>query len=106
MSDYHVIVGLRLDRPRTEYYVSFFPRGEDGKKFDSVRSMLTEHLDELNRQTTALHAILATTDPEEAERFLQDGVRLQVSELLLRPKLEKETLLPRLSAGFAGDPRL
>jgi hypothetical protein len=77
VSDYRVIVGLRLDRPRTKYNVGFDPCVSGGKKVDSVRSMLAEHLDELRRQSTALQAIL-----------------IQVSEVVLRPMLERARLLP------------
>jgi hypothetical protein len=104
VSDFRVVVGLRLDRPGTEYYLGFDSRSARGSKFDSVRAMLEEHLDELQRQSAALRMLLSTKDPEEAESFLQDGVRLQVSEVILRPALETEALRERLAAGIALDP--
>jgi hypothetical protein len=104
MSDFRVIVGLRLDRPRTEYYLGFDSRTAGQGKFDSVRAMLADHLDELQRQSSAIRMILSTNDPEEAEGFLQDGVRLQVSEVILRPALGHEALLERLAIGIAVDP--
>lgn len=94
MNEYRLIVGLRLDK--SEYYLGFDHVSVDNSNCRRVRSMLQDHLKELEGQVTALRAVLATQDPEEAERLLQDGVRMQVSEVILRPRLSIVDYLPRL----------
>ncbi|HTV74913.1 MAG TPA: hypothetical protein VME66_14540 [Candidatus Acidoferrales bacterium] len=94
MNEYRLVVGLRLDKP--EYYLGFHPVRVDNSDYRSVRSMLRDHLDELEGQASALRAVLATQDPEEAERLLQDSVRMQCSEVILRPRLSVGDYLARL----------
>jgi hypothetical protein len=94
VSEFRIVVGLRLDRP--EYYLGFEPVSVAGADYSTVRSMLTDHLDELESQVRALRSVLATNDPEVAERLLQDGVRVQVLEVILRPRLSPDEFLPRL----------
>jgi hypothetical protein len=106
VSSYRVIVGLRTDRPATEYYVGFDAGNESKNNVDSVRAMMEGHLGELRRQSAALEAILCSHDPESAERLLEDGLRLQVTEVVLRPELDERALLPILSASFTTQPRL
>jgi len=92
--EFRLLIGLRLDRP--EYYLGFDPVSVESPDYRSVRGMLTDHLDELEGHVSALRAVLATRDPEDAEHLLQDGVRMQVSEVILRPKVSAAEYLPRL----------
>lgn len=101
MTEYRLVVGLRLDKP--EYYLGFDRVSVENANFRSVREMLNDHLEELESHLFALRAILATRDPEEAEHLLQDGLRLQVSEVILRPRVSASTFLPRLRE-IAGEP--
>jgi len=94
MNEYRLVIGLRLDRP--EYYLGFNLVSVDNSDYRTVRSMLQDHLDELEGQASALRSVLATPDPEEAERLLQDGLRVQVSEVIVRPRVSAADYLPRL----------
>jgi len=100
VSEFRVIVGLRLDR--AEYYLGFDATGPGNADYRTVRGMLSDHLAELESQAKALRSVLATADPEAAERLLQDGVHVQVSEVVLRPRVSSAEFLPRLRE-VAGD---
>lgn len=93
---FRVIVGVRLDREPMEYYLGYESPSARRADYTGVRKMLTGHLEELRLQTAALSAILASDDPEIAERYLQDGVQIQVSEVILRPKMGCEDVLPAI----------
>jgi hypothetical protein len=69
-------------------------------RIESVRSCLREHLAALRERVDALSAILATGDPERAERLLMDPVNVLVTEVTLRPRSEAvafEEIMKRLS---------
>jgi hypothetical protein len=68
--------------------------------------MLLKHLEELDVQRAAIRAVLATADPETAERYLQDGVRMQISEVVLRPQPSLEDVMPLLSRAYTADATL
>jgi hypothetical protein len=53
-----------------------------------VRDCLREHLAALRKRVDALQAILATQDPENAERLLFDQAEVAVTEVVLRPRSE------------------
>jgi hypothetical protein len=51
----------------------------------TLREALMTHVEALRQRTRALHAILASDLPEDAERLLLDGTRMRVDEVTLRP---------------------
>jgi hypothetical protein len=80
------LVGVRFDRNPTEYYLGIPSVQVGGARFDRIRAMLAAHVEELDAQARALKRILETRDPEDAERYLQDGARFQITEIALRPR--------------------
>jgi hypothetical protein len=51
----------------------------------TLREALQRHLGALQDRVRALHAILGTALPEDAERVLLDSTRMRIDELTLRP---------------------
>jgi hypothetical protein len=68
----------------------------------TLRDALNVHLEGLRERTRALHAILATTLPEEAEQLLLDSTRLRVDELTLRPPASRDSCDAFVNAKFGG----
>ncbi|HTV72119.1 MAG TPA: hypothetical protein VME66_00205 [Candidatus Acidoferrales bacterium] len=59
-------------------------------RIDSVRRCLEYHRDALADRLTALDMLLATSEPERANRLLLDDVTMQVDEVTLRPPADRE----------------
>ena len=57
-------------------------------RIDSVRGCLEEHLKALRKRVEALLSILATDDPEKAERLLFDQVHVVAKQVTLQPRSE------------------
>ena len=57
-------------------------------RIDSVRGCLEEHLKALRQRTDALASVLATDDPEKAERLLFDQTHVIIKEVTLQPRSE------------------
>lgn len=57
-------------------------------RIDSVRGCLEEHLKALRQRVDALASVLATDDPERAERLLFDQVHVIAREVTLQPRSE------------------
>jgi hypothetical protein len=57
-------------------------------RIDGVRGCLEEHLKALRERADALVAVLATDDPEKAERLLFDQVHVIAKEVTLQPRSE------------------
>ena len=57
-------------------------------RIDSVRGCLAEHLKALRERVEALASVLATDDPEKAERLLFDQVHVIAKEVTLHPRSE------------------
>ncbi len=55
-------------------------------RIDSVRGCLEEHLQALRERVDALASVLATGDPEKAERLLFDQVHVIAKEVTLQPR--------------------
>lgn len=75
---------------------SFYEYG----RIDGVRACLQEHLTGLRQRIEALQAILATDDPEHAERLLFDHVNVSVTEVTLRPRNERAAFDALMVKGF------
>jgi hypothetical protein len=61
----------------------------DYGRIDSVRGCLEEHLKALRERVEALVSVLATNDPEKAERLLFDQVHVIVKQVTLHPRTER-----------------
>jgi hypothetical protein len=59
-------------------------------RIDSVRSCLEEHRAALQDRIAALDEILASHEPERANRLLLDDPGLQIDEVTLRPPANVE----------------
>ena len=59
-------------------------------RIDSVRRCLEHHRDALAARIAALDTLLATSEPERANRLLLDDVTMQVDEVTLRPPADRE----------------
>ena len=70
---------------------------------DSVRACLQEHLMALRKRADALSAILATDDPEKAERLLIDPVSVLVTEVALQPRSEHIAFDRIMTGAFRAD---
>jgi hypothetical protein len=57
-------------------------------RIDSVRGCLEEHLKALRQRIDALAFVLATDDPEKAERLLFDQAHVIAKEVTLQPRSE------------------
>jgi hypothetical protein len=57
-------------------------------RIDSVRGCLEEHLRALRERVEALLSVLATDDPEKAERLLFDQVHVIAKQVTLQPRSE------------------
>ena len=57
-------------------------------RIDSVRGCLEEHLKALRKRVDALATVLATDDPEKAERLLFDQAHVISKEVTLQPRSE------------------
>jgi hypothetical protein len=60
----------------------------DYGRIDSVRGCLEEHLKALRERVEALLSVLATDDPEKAERLLFDQVHVIAKQVTLQPRNE------------------
>jgi hypothetical protein len=60
----------------------------DYGRIDSVRACLEEHLKALRKRVEALLSVLATDDPEKAERLLFDQVHVIAKQVTLQPRSE------------------
>jgi hypothetical protein len=60
----------------------------DYGRIDSVRGCLEEHLKALRERIEALLSVLATNDPEKAERLLFDQVHVIAKQVTLQPRSE------------------
>lgn|GEM_PF-6225024 len=60
----------------------------DYGRIDSVRGCLEEHLKALRERVEALLSVLATDDPEKAERLLFDQVHVIAKQVTLQPRSE------------------
>ncbi len=60
----------------------------DYGRITGVRACLEEHLNALQKRANALQSVLATDDPEKAERLLFDQVDVVAKEVTLRPRCE------------------
>jgi hypothetical protein len=78
----------RAGEPETEFTLHERCSFEYGR-IDSVRTCLQKHLEALRQRVDALVDVLATDDPEKAERFLLDGVSVSVTEVVLRPRSDR-----------------
>ena len=83
-----VLVGVQTDKPAPSYYIGIRDDRPAAAPATSIRGQLTEQRDALQAQVEALTAILATDDPERAERYLEDGVHFRIAEIILRPPLQ------------------
>lgn len=59
-------------------------------RIDSVRRCLEEHRSALADRIAALDALLASDEPERANRLLLDDATMQVDEVTLRPPADRE----------------
>ena len=75
----------------------------DYGRIDSVRACLQEHLVALRNRADALSAILATDDPEKAERLLIDAVGVLVTEVALQPRSEHIAFDRIMTSAFRQD---
>ncbi len=57
-------------------------------RIDNVRACLEEHLKALRERIDALVFVLATDDPENAERLLFDQVHVIAKQVTLQPRGE------------------
>jgi hypothetical protein len=60
----------------------------DYGRIDSVRGCLEEHLKALRERVEALLSVLATDDPEKAERLLFDQAHVIAKQVTLQPRSE------------------
>jgi hypothetical protein len=60
----------------------------DYGRIDSVRGCPEEHLKALRERVEALLSVLATNDPEKAERLLFDQVHVIAKQVTLQPRSE------------------
>ncbi|MGB8150286.1 MAG: hypothetical protein WCE97_03720 [Candidatus Cybelea sp.] len=72
----------------------------DYGRIASVRACLEEHLKALRIRTDALQSILATDDPEKAERLLFDHVDVVAKEVTLRPRRDFVAFEAFMKAAF------
>ena len=72
-------------------------------RIDLVRACLQEHLMALRMRADALSAILATDDPEKAERLLIDPVSVLVTEVALQPRSEDIAFDRIMTSAFRQD---
>jgi hypothetical protein len=70
-------------------------------RIDGVRTCLRKHLEALRRRVDALVSVLATDDPEKAERFLLDGVNVSVTEVVLRPRSDRTAFDALMTRSFS-----
>lgn len=84
-----VLVGVQTEKPMPTYYMGIRDDRPAPSPATSIRALLTEQRDALRAHVDALTAILATGDPERAERYLEDGVHFRVVEIVLRAPLQK-----------------
>jgi hypothetical protein len=70
----------------------------------TLRDALNVHLDGLRERTRALHAILATSLPEEAEHLLLDATRMRIDEVTLRPPASRDSCDAFVNTSFRGGP--
>lgn len=75
----------------------------DYGRVTSVRSCLQEHLAALRQRADALQAILATEDPERAERLLLDPLSVLVTEVVLKPQSERVSFDALMTRAFQHD---
>ncbi len=83
-----VLVGVQTEKAIPTYYMGIRDDRPASAPATSIRALLTEQRDALRAQVEALTAILATGDPERAERYLEDGVHFRIAEIVLRPPLQ------------------
>jgi hypothetical protein len=88
-----VLVGREIDSSPPRYYV--LVQGESCANIAgrTVRQLLEGRADELELQLQSLRLVLASEDPEQAERYLFDGVDLAISQVVLRPRAERATIV-------------
>jgi len=67
-------------------------------RIDSVRSCLEHHREALKDRLSALDMLLATSEPERANRLLFDDVTMRVDEVTLRPPPDREHFDALMSA--------
>jgi hypothetical protein len=78
-------VSRSIDEPAPEFALHEQRWFEYGR-IDGVRGCLEQHLNALRQRADALASILATDDPERAERLLFDQVDVVAKEVTLRPR--------------------
>lgn len=79
----------RSDGSPTEFYLHEQCWHEYGR-IDSVRRCLEQHREALAERLCALDRLLATSEPERANRLLLDDVTMQVDEVTLRPPADRD----------------
>jgi hypothetical protein len=75
----------------------------DYGRIEGVRACLTQHADALRQRLDALQEILATNDPERAERLLLESLETQVTEVELRPRRKPEAFETLMRTLFASE---
>jgi hypothetical protein len=80
-------VGRSSDEPAPEFILHEQCSFNYGR-IDSVRGCLEEHLKALRQRIDALASVLATDDPEKAERLLFDQTHVIAREVILQPRSE------------------
>jgi hypothetical protein len=72
----------------------------DYGRIASVRACLEEHLNALRQRADALQSVLATDDPENAERLLFDQVDVVAKEVTLRPRCDSVAFEAFMKSAF------
>jgi hypothetical protein len=73
----------------------------DYGRIDSVRRCLEEHRGALLDRIAALDALLASPEPERADRLLLDEATMQVNEVTLRPPASGEAFEAIMRQGWS-----
>lgn len=79
-----VVVGVQLDDAHPRLYLTVHAGSHDGA-VSGVRRLLEARLAELEAGAAAVRDVLATDQPERAERLLFDDGSVRVSEVAMRP---------------------
>jgi len=87
-----VLVGREIDAWPPRYYVAVQSEPSD-KSGRTVRELLEAHADDLELQLRSLRLVLASEDPEQADRYLLDGIDVAVAQVVLRPRPERATVV-------------
>jgi hypothetical protein len=98
-----ILVGMRVGQYPPTYYLGF-PGTSLAGEYRSVRALSCARLEQLESRAAALRDILATEDPELAQRSLCDGPRLEVTEVILRPETGRDAIAAFVDQTFMRRP--